>query len=380
MKGYLRKRGKSWSYTVDIGRDPITNKRKQKSRGGFKTKKEAHSALAKIISEYEQGEYVEDNKIMLKTFMRDYIESYVKKTLRPATVINYEKALEKHIEPYFKEKRINDIKPIHIQKFYTHVIEDKKLSHGTLKNIHSCLKKTMDAAERWMLIKKNPCVIPVPKSDSKAENVWSLEEAFEFLTIAEKHSYYYIIYLLTLFTGMRRGEVLGLPVHNVDFNANEIKIDQQLLIDNKSKPYLTTDLKNKTSYRTLAVPDNVMASLQKYMHEKKKYLFENGISNRHNLVFVSIYGNPIHPNGINKDFRLLLQAHKLKPITFHGLRHTHATILADQNESVHAIQDRLGHSSPTITNETYIHLTPKMKQNLMVNLNELFEEKTKKES
>lgn len=58
MKGYLRKRGKSWSYTVDIGRDPITNKRKQKSRGGFKTKKEAHSALAKIISEYEQGEYV----------------------------------------------------------------------------------------------------------------------------------------------------------------------------------------------------------------------------------------------------------------------------------------------------------------------------------
>lgn len=372
MKGYFRKRGDKWSFTIDVGKDPVTGKRKQKSRSGFKTKKEAQRVCAELIYELEQGYYREPQKMTVENFMSDFIENQVRPNLRPSTVENYEKTLEKAVAPAFGQLPISELTPLHIQSLYKQC-QDKGYKPGTIKVFHSCLKKVLSTAFEWGLIKTNPAVVRNPKIDKGTETVWTVEECYEFLN-QTKGSIYYVVYLLAIFTGMRRGEILGLSIENVDFEENKITIDQQL-ISVGGKVELDKTLKSKSSYRVIDVPQKVMTELKAYLHERKKLLLNKGIRNEHGLVFTTSKGKWIHPNQINHKFRKDQENCRLRKIPFHGLRHSHATMLAELKENVHAISDRLGHSSTTITNEMYIHLTDKMKKGLSDHLNELYEEK-----
>lgn len=85
MKGYIRKRGNSWSFTVDIGKDPRTGKRKQKTRSGFKTKKEAQAALAELITNVDKGTYKEPHKQLFKDFSLEYVQNTYKNKVKAST-------------------------------------------------------------------------------------------------------------------------------------------------------------------------------------------------------------------------------------------------------------------------------------------------------
>ncbi len=372
MRGYYRKRGDKWSFTIDIGKDPVTGKRKQRTKSGFKTKKEAQKACADMIYELENGQYREPNKMTVEAFMTDFIESQVKPNYRPATVENYEKTLRLAVLPTFGQVPLSEITPLHIQDLYKQCT-DKGYKPGTIKVFHSCLKKAFTTAYQWGLVKQNPAVVKNPKLKKGAETVWSVDQCHQFLE-GTKDSLYHVIYALAIFTGMRKGEIIGLTHEKVDFENHQISVEQQLT-HVRGKAYITHELKSKSSYRVIDVPPQVMALLKDYIHKKRVRFMELGIRNEHDLVFVTSKGKLIHPNMVNKKFNSDVEKCGLPKIPFHGLRHSHATMLAELRENVHAISDRLGHSSTTITNEMYIHLTDKMKKGLSDHLNELYEDK-----
>lgn len=376
MKGYFRKRGDKWSFTIDVGRDPVTGKRKQKTVSGFKTKKEAQAACAELIAKIQKEGYQEPSKITLSSFMHDVIENEITPNYRPSTVYGYHITLQ-IVEETIGHIELSKLNAMHIHQFIKHMRE-KGFKNGTIKINLSKLKRVLRYATKWKLMSHDlASAFETPKVE-KSTKYWTYDECMEFLEKA-KDDQYYLVYLLTVFTGLRRGEVLGLPIDNVDFENNTITVEQQISVVN-GIPSIEKTLKSSSSYRVIDVPVDIIRQLKKHIHEQKKIFFELGIRNEHNLVFTTSKGTPIHPNNISKRFRKLCEEFGMKPIPFHGLRHSHATMLAEMKENVHAISERLGHSSTTITNEMYIHLTKKMKSSLSERLESLYSESLQKHS
>jgi integrase len=374
MKGYFRKRGNKWSFTVDIGRDPITGKRRQKTVSGFKTKKEAQAACAELIAKIEKEGYIEPKRLTLAEFMDNVIKGEIEPNYRPSTVSNYHKTL-KLIQETIGHIELSKLNAMHIQHFVKY-LREKGLKNGTIKEYLSKLKRILRYAVKWKLIPYDlTSTIEMPKTE-KNTKYWTFDECMEFLEKA-KNDKYYLIFLLTIFTGLRRGEVLGLPIHNVDFENNTITVDQQItFVDGKTR--IEKVLKSKSSYRIIDVPADIIQQLKRHIHEQKKLFFKLGIHNKHNLVFTTSKGTPIYPGSVTAHFQKLCKEFGMRQIPFHGLRHSHATMLAEMKENVHAIAERLGHSSTIITNEMYIHLTKKMKSSLSDRLERLYNESLKK--
>jgi integrase len=368
MKGTIRKRGSKYSYTVDIGRDPVTGRRRQKTKSGFKTKKEAQAALAKLINEVESGEYTERKDKTLLAFAEDFFDTQVKPNLRKATQHNYARTIALLKEHKIGRCNLSDVNAMDVQSFLRY-LQDKGYKNGTTKVFFTNLKTMLNKAFEWGLIKSNPALVKAPRTSRQSDKAWTYEQAMEFLD-KTKGENYHLIYLLTLFTGLRRGEVLGLPEKNIDYNQNVIHITQQVVTVNGNAE-LTKDLKTKSSYRSIEVPDFIMKEMKHHIKEQKKRLLAAGILNKDNLVFVTSNGGFVHPNNLNFYFRRACKKYDMPHIPFHGLRHTHATILSELGTNVHAISNRLGHSSPSITNEMYIHLSQKMNQQLLDHLDKM---------
>ena len=124
MKGYFRKRGKSWSYTVDIGRDPITNERKQKTKGGFKTKKEAQAACAEIINQFNKGINVITKKQPLNEYLYEWLNLYAKLKVKETTFKNYKRAIDSRINPFLGNIKIDELTLAHGQKFIQYLVDE----------------------------------------------------------------------------------------------------------------------------------------------------------------------------------------------------------------------------------------------------------------
>lgn len=107
----------TWSFTIDIGRDPETGKRKQITRRGFESKKDAENAAAQLLLEIEKGEYIQPKPITLKEFMIDWLENVAKQNVKPSTFAVY-----KRIIPKFGHMKLEQIKPVMITKYYHSLI------------------------------------------------------------------------------------------------------------------------------------------------------------------------------------------------------------------------------------------------------------------
>ncbi len=153
MKGSFRKRGNTWSFTIDIGIDPATGKRQQKSKSGFRTKKEAQNAAATMITEIEKGIYFDDKQLTVLNVWEKL------KPLRKAElkITSYEKdmsLIRLYILPPFGYKKIKTIKTVMIQSYYAE-LKEKGLSNGTISNIHRCLRCIFKHAVEWEIMHEN---------------------------------------------------------------------------------------------------------------------------------------------------------------------------------------------------------------------------------
>ena len=173
-------------------------------------------------------------------------------------------------------------------------------------------------------------------------------------------SRYSIIFLLAVYTGMRQGELLGLRWSDIDFDKSTIHIQQTLSHDGKElRPYTKT----KSSIRSVAISSETIAVLKKHRHLIKQEKVFLGTDYKDNdLVICTSLGTPVIPRHINKVWDHLLKQVKVNRITFHNLRHTHASLLLKQGIHPKIVSERLGHSSLQMTLDTYTHLLPNMQE------------------
>ena len=375
MAGSIEKRGKnSYRLIVHEGYD-LNGKPLRHTKTVHGTKKDAEVELAKFVTEVQNGLVVDGKSLTFSEFTEIWKRDYGSKELAPSTYKRYCRILETRLLPYFGHFYINKLKPTDIMRFYdllsndTQIIRKKNnngkktlrpLSGKTILEHHRLLRAMLHKAVYWQLIVANPAERVQPPKAKKPKRRYYDDEQTKVLlenleTLSEDQIKYKVAIILTIFTGVRLGELMGLEWTDIDFKNGIVNINRasQYLAD---KGVFTKVPKTESSIREVAIPDFVISLLDEYKlwYEDQKSLYGELWTNS-NRLFVQNDGKPMHPSTISKWFVKYIEQIGLPVINFHGLRHTNATLLISQNIDVAVVAARLGHAQITTTFNFYVH-------------------------
>lgn len=371
MPGHLEKRHKSsWTIIIDLGKDPITNKRKRMVRGFKGTKKEAEKEMARLIAEYETGQYIEPSKTCLGDYMLRWLEDYGKPNLAPTTYYSYSKIVEKHIIPSIGSIIIEKLQPMHLQRYYSQKLQT--LSNRTVQYHHRILKEALSHAVQWQLLNRNPAdAVQAPKNKQKEIELPDLSNIDRLIHASKDHPDHIII-ISAVFTGMRRGELLGLRWQDLDFDKNLLYVRNTLQrLPDKGKFF--TEPKSKKSRRQIIIPQFLTNLLKDHRKKQLEERFKLGhLYQDLDLVFPRPDGTPADPGTVSHRFKALVDKIGLSGLRFHDLRHFHATLLLAENINPKKVQERLGHQTISLTLDVYSHLIPSMQNEIAEKLEEIY--------
>ena len=375
MAGSIEKRGKdSYRLVCTNGYDLNGNIIKH-TKTIHGTKKDAQIELAKFVADVQNGLVIEGKSLKFSEFTEIWKRDYGSKELAPSTYKRYCRMLETRILPYFGHFYINKIKPTDIMQFYDLLSRDtqlvrkksnngkktlKPLSGKTILEHHRLLRAMLHKAIYWQLLVSNPAERVQPHKAMKPKRRYYDDEQCKILLenlteLGEEQIKYKVAIILTIFTGVRLGELMGLEWQDVDFKTAIVSINRssQYLAD---KGIFTKTPKTESSIREVAIPDFVVSLLEEYKlwYDDQKSFYGELWTNS-NRLFVQADGKPMHPSTISKWFVKYVAQIGLPVINFHGLRHTNATLLISQNIDVAVVAARLGHAQITTTYNFYVH-------------------------
>lgn len=165
MKGHIYKRGKTYTYVIDVGRDPETGQRKQKSKGGFQKKKEAEQALRKALDVLEKEDFHSPSKENFSIFMQKWLNTHYRFRVSETTISISTYTINKHLlnNNPFLNKQISKITTRDIDNFYGYKLNEG-LSTSTVRKLHNLLNKALGQAQKWNMIISNPVASADPPS------------------------------------------------------------------------------------------------------------------------------------------------------------------------------------------------------------------------
>lgn len=346
MKGSYTKRGDKWYFRIDAGKDPITGKRKQIQRGGFKTKKEAQQAAAELLKEIEKGKVLYKQTMKLSQLFEVWYD-IKKHSLSDNAKVEYQNSFKRLIK-FIDDFSIHQIKPYHIQHVYSKLVDE--YAYSTCKTTHAILMNMFKFAAQNGWVDRNILEVKLPKKKSNKRAIWNEQQIKKFIEVS-KYSRYHALFYLTLNTGLRLGEVRALTWQDVDFENQIITID-------KAMPHFSFSFKDvaepktESSYRTIYVPDDVLITLKEF---KKQYWYKNN----DNVIFITKNSQVASPQLINKILKQIIKKAELPIIRFHDLRHIHASILINAGVNPKVVSERLGHANVSTTLNIYTKISNK---------------------
>lgn len=348
-------------------------KRKEKKKSGFKTEKAALKALLEVKAATLRGEtkYIENDNLTVGQWLDIWYESNQKKW--KISTSKYRKLIiDRHMKPLLGRYKLHKLDRATYQRVFINVLEDK-LKPYTVKQIHGLFKIAMNAAVEEEILVRNRFTKVVIKEE--AENATRIHE--NFLTPAELNKLLstaketedisrYSFLLAVAYTGVRRGEALGLQWQNINFESHTITVERTRDRTGARTP------KTTNSYRTILVDSVVIDQLRKYKTWCKETCLKYGIRfNENSFVFINNYGEPVCELTFNDMIKRVqmkagLVTEEGQPkSTLHGLRHTHATILLNSGQNVKMIAERLG-NTPNMIMNTYGHILKELEQQSVV--------------
>ncbi len=334
-----------------------------------KTRREVQESIAQVRREVDAGMHgTKDGEQPLRTFAKDWLDHH-RHRLRSHTFSNYESIWRVHLD------RIGDIqlvklKPMDIQQHYTRKLQS--LSATSVHHIHAFLHVVLDSAVRLGIIPRNYADYVDAPGLRTAEMVPLNEsDARKLMASVQGHRHEAII-IMALATGMREGELLGLRWEAIDWERGVVHVETTLHMVKGT--FVLEPPKSRTSRRALPLLTYVREVLlrhQQHQHEERA-LMGAAWGNAWNLVFTTEAGLPLRYDQFVRQFHALMAMCALPTTTrFHDLRHTFATLLIERGVSVKVVSELLGHSSIAITLAVYAHVTQRMRDNAIQELNDL---------
>lgn len=351
-----------------------------------------------------------------------WLENYIRPGIRQSTYEIYRGYLDNHLIPQLGHIPLKDLNSVDIQCFLRHLqlhgnlkSPDSGLAPSTIIAIRTLLKSALEHAVQEDYIHKNPARnTKAPKWEKQEMSVLSQEEIVQFLR-QSSNCRYYAAYVLTLTTGARRGEILGLPWKSVSLGIPWEALDKQLpwqkiaqlpmwdtealknlmrrrrvrlrpdpcititqqLSDLRSGPQLTSP-KTRRSQRTIGIPmETALILLFHRSNQRMEQEFVGASYNPQGLVFCDKSGHSLAPRYFTRIFQRDIKNCGLKSIRFHDLRHTVAAILLEEGKAINTVQEILGHYNPAFTASQYGHVTTRMKQEATATLGQVLKKARK---
>ncbi len=367
-----------WEARFSDGRDPKTGKVIQRTITG-PTCKIVQEKLTKALAQRIDGTYVPpSNQTVaqwLETWSKDYLLG-----VKDSTALLYRQSIRLYIVPHVGAVKLDKLTSPMVQKFYNELLQPtdpnrKPISAKSIKNVHGIFHRALQQAVKIGLLRTNPtdnCVLP--RVVKKEIHPLTSQQIADLLKLLPGHPHEYL-YQIALFTGMREGELLGLPWDCVDYAHGTILVKQQLHKENtKGGQTKIVPPKNDKS-RIIPMAPSVAELFRK--QKAKQDELRNLLGDKWTetgLVFTGPFGGYLSYRTVYDCFKRLAVKIGAPEARVHDLRHTYAVVCLESGVDIKTLQENLGHATATFTLDIYGHVSQKMRQQSAVKLESFIQE------
>jgi integrase len=353
MRGHVHKRGSTWTVVYD--EQAGDTKRRQRTKGGFATKREAQRFLNDQLARIDRGSYAAPSKLTVGDYLADEWLPAVHGTLRPLSHDRYARVVRLYITPQIGATRLQALSGGHLNGMYA-ALEASGLSVATVRLVHAVLSRALRDAERWGRVPRNVARMADPPARGRSRaQAWTAGELRRFLEHVHDDRLF-PLWRLAATTRMRRGELAGLTWRWLDLDAARLSVEQQLVPTRGGCTFGPP--KTACSRRTVALDAETVDVLR--AHREAQILARAFAGDAYidaDLVFADELGGWLHPQRLTQWFGEHRTAAGIPSGTLHVLRHTAATLALTSGVPLHIVAARLGDDPKTVLS-TYAHLLP----------------------
>jgi len=333
-----------------------------------KTRAEVARKLNEAISEVNRGLVYDDKGITVERHIEDWLAAS-KSSVRISTWERYEQICRKHIVPEVGHLKLRNLTPMIVQDLYQEKL--KVLSPRTVIYIHVTLHRALSLAVRWNLVPRNVTDLVDAPRVLKKQIMPLTDEEVNTLFETVRGNPLEALYILGVTSGLRKGELLGLKWNDINFDTRTLQVKRSLS-QTKEGPMFVPP-KTAKSRRSIGLSRIAIDALRRHKlvqdEQKRTWTLD------YDLVFPNDVGEPRRSrNVINRCFERVKKKANLPDIRFHDLRHTCATLLFTKGVHPKIVQEMLGHSSISITLDTYSHVLPNMQSEAVRAMEDIFKE------
>jgi len=355
-RGHIRRRGvNAWELKFDLSTNPRTGKRETRYHSFRGTRQQAQVKLAELIAAAGKGAYVEPSKATVADFVRARVDQWeAAGDISARTAQRYRQLVENQIVPHLGTKALQKLTRLDIEGWHT-TLRNDGLAARTIGHAHRVLSKALSDAERDGMVVKNICKLQ--KAPKVAETEMAIVRDVPKLVEKLRGERLYVLAVIALFTGMRLGEILALKDERVKLDSGVIEV-REALEETKIHGVRFKSAKTRAGRRDITLPTIVSEALREHRTVLLETRMKLGLGKfkPEDLMFANLEGKPLRPSAVSSDWGELAERIGIAEITFHGLRHSHASMLVSEGVDIVTISKRLGHARPAVTLAIYAHM------------------------
>jgi integrase len=376
--GHIRQRSKgSYELRYSLGTNSATGKRRMATATIRGTRKDAERELRRLLRTLDTGEHVDPTRMTVGMWLETWLDT-VGTEISPKSHERYTEIVQNHLIPAFGALPISKLTKTHIRTSYALWAKGGRLdgkpgglSPLTRRYFHRLIRMALTRAVEDDIIARNPTDIyrkRLPKIEKKQITTLSAAQSVELLGALAGSGLFGIV-LLALATGMRRGEILALRWKNVHLERHKLSVVESL---EQTKSGLRFKSTKTNKERAIALPSFAVEKLRDLKRQQAAQLLALGVSQTADtLVCSNSEGQPRKPRSVTHAFaREVARLPGIPRIRFHDLRHTHATQLLVAGVHPKIVQERLGHSTISITLDIYSHVVETIQEGAALRLDE----------
>jgi len=358
MQGTIIRRGKaSWRLKFDAGpRDPVTGKRKMLFITVRGKREDAEKELRRRLTAIDKGMYVDPSALTVAQHLDTWLDETCPRTVAPKALERYRGLVRNQVVPHLGHVKLQKLRPADVDA-WLNTLGKSGLSVRSIRHAHAVLRTALAHAAAIELLDRNVAsIIKPPKLERKEVEILTADEIADSLTKLEGHSLYPIV-ALAIGTGARRGEIAALKWSDVNLDGATLRVERSL--EQTAAGLRVKAPKTAAGRRTISLPAFVVTALREHRRKVLELHLACGLGKL--PADAPVFGNPVeggwsNPYSISDRWRDAVKSRKLPKVTFHALRHSHASALIAAGLDVVAVSRRLGHASPALTLSVYSHL------------------------
>lgn len=364
MKGYITRKNDNWYVVIYEGLDPTTGKERRTWHAAGTDRAEAQALADRLAAEQRERRGTGRSRLTLAGHIERAWLPRKQRQLRPVTIDGYRRQLRLYILPHLGHVPLRSLRIEEIEDLYEHLSTDGRadgtggLSTKSVLEVHVLLRQILDDAVTRGQLAANPARHAVPprhrRDQHRRRMAWTAHELATFLTSAAGHRHHRT-WWLAAHTGIRRSELVGLRWRDIDLDNQRLSITRTIVCVNGRMHHSTG--KTTSASRTIDLDGTTVDLLARWRDDHRDRF---GHHDPERGLVVRDDGETVNPQTLSQGFTRAVGKTGLPPLTLHGLRHTHATLLLQASVPLKVVSERLGHSTPAFTMATYQHVLPGM--------------------